>query len=86
MNKEQMQNLIKELIEKTTVKATQITISEDSGTNTWFSVEVDEPHFFIGRDGEALYALNHLVRRIVEGKIESTSDLGGQILIDINGF
>ena len=81
-----MQNLIKELIEKTTVKATQITISEDSGTNTWFSVEVDEPHFFIGRDGEALYALNHLVRRIVEGKIESTSDLGGQILIDINGF
>src|SRR3989344_9229267 len=86
MDKEKVQNLIQELIEKTTVKTTKITVSEESGANTWFSVEVDEPHFFIGRDGEALYALNHLVRRIVEGKTEPTSDLGGQILIDINGF
>ena len=86
-----MQNLIQELIEKTTVKTTKITVSEESGANTWFSVEVDEPHFFIGRDGEALYALNHLIRRIVETKL-FPNEVGGldgfsnNVLVDINGF
>ena len=93
-----MQNLIKELIEKTGVTTTQITITEDSGTNTWFSVEVNEPHFFIGRDGEALYALNHLVRRIIEKNLSPTplrssergegvrSELERSIVVDINSF
>ncbi|TSC77975.1 MAG: spoIIIJ-associated protein [Parcubacteria group bacterium Gr01-1014_24] len=93
-----MQNLIKELIEKTTIKTTQITVIEDSPHNTWFSVEVNEPHFFIGHDGEALYALNHLVRRIIEKNLSPTpllnkergegvrSELEKSILIDINGF
>ena len=80
MEKQEIQNLIKELIEKTMVKTTDISITEESPTNTWFSVEVDEPHFFIGRDGEALYALNHLIRRMVESKIPRNtipvSDLG----------
>lgn len=89
MDKEQVQNLIKELIEKTTIKTTRISIIEDSPHNTWFSVEVNEPHFFIGHDGEALYALNHLVRRIIETKILSGRDennFSNNILIDINGF
>src|SRR3989338_4297666 len=91
MKKEEMQNLIKELIEKTGVTTTQITITEDSPTNTLFSVEVNEPHFFIGRDGEALYALNHLVRRIFEAKTpaiegEVENNFNNNILIDINGF
>ena len=91
MKKEEMQNLIKELIEKTTVSVNEIKITEDSPTNTWFSVEVNEPHFFIGRDGEALYALNHLVRRIFEAKTpaiegEVENNFNNNILIDINGF
>ena len=96
MNKMEIQNLIKELIEKTTVKLDKISISEENGANTWFSVETSEPHFFTGRDGEALFALNHLVRRIVEARnpaknsienkttAESPENLG--ILIDINGY
>ena len=68
MKKEEIQSLIKELIEKTGIVTTGVAITEDGPSNTWFSVEVNEPHFFVGHDGEALYALNHLVRRIVEGK------------------
>lgn len=93
MKKEEIQNLIKELIEKTTIQTTKVSIVEGLGTNTWFSVEVNEPHFFIGRDGEALYALNHLVRRIVEAKdpnLASPEISGKQkaesILVDINDF
>jgi spoIIIJ-associated protein len=86
MDKQEIQNLIKELIEKTTLKMNKITIAEEAGTNTWFSVEVNEPHFFIGHDGEALYALNHLVRRIIEAKMPPTNTENNNILIDINDF
>jgi len=95
MNNDEIQNLIKELIEKTTVQVTEINIAENQGTNIWFSVQVNEPHFFIGREGEALHALNHLVRRIVETRTpslrpesEHSPFAGGEksVLIDINNF
>lgn len=95
-NKEQVQNLIKELIEKTGVVTTQIALTEENEGNTWFAVEVNEPHFFISHEGEALYALNHLVRRIIETKTTPKTVIGdspmtvfgetNNILIDINGF
>ncbi len=90
MQQEEIQNLIKELIEKTLVKTNQITITlDEAGDNTWYSVEVTEPHFFIAREGEALSALNHLVRRVVESKIPHTEiekSNGTNFLIDINDF
>ncbi|MDD5720953.1 MAG: hypothetical protein PHT16_00690 [Candidatus Pacebacteria bacterium] len=68
MEKEEIQNLIKDLIEKTTVKLNGISIVDDGHKNVWVSIEVVEPHFFIGRDGEGLHALSHLVHRIIEAK------------------
>jgi len=85
MDKTEIQNLIKELIEKTTVRMDSISIEQD-GKSTWYRVEVKEPNFFTGREGEALYALNHLVRRIVENKRGHMSDLWPEIMIDINSF
>jgi spoIIIJ-associated protein len=96
MNKEEIYNLIKELVEKTTVKLKDISIIEDGPKNMWVSVEVNEPHFFISRDGEGLQALNHLVHRIIETKTTpmlrletgdiKTTQSGLGIIIDINGF
>lgn len=92
MDKTEIQNLIKELIEKTMVKVDKITITEDKGDNLWFGVVVNEPHFFITREGEALHALNHLIRRIIETKMFPDSkvpggvDFSNKILIDINDF
>lgn len=93
MNKDEIQNLIKELLERTTIPITAISTSEDNKKMTWFSVEVKEPYHFLGRGGEALFALNHLVKKIVEAKTLSPSGdsslsggEGNQILIDINGF
>ncbi len=87
MNKDDIQSLIKELIEKTSGGVKEIVVTEESPTNTWYSVEVNEPHYFVAHEGEALSALNHLVRRIIESKVpatEASPDLG--ILIDVNGF
>jgi spoIIIJ-associated protein len=90
MTKEEIQNLIKDLIEKTAVKITEISVTEDGPRNIWVSVEVNEPHFFISREGEGLHALNHLVHRIIESKTPPTLDAnephGLGIVIDINGF
>ena len=84
MNNDEILILIKELIEKTTVSVREISISEENSPNTWFSAEVAEPHFFISREGEALFALNHLARRIIENKMPGAESSG--VLIDINGF
>ncbi len=85
MDKKATENLIKEMITKTGVVVSGITITEDGPGSTWFSVEVGEPHFFISHDGEALSALNHIVRRIIEVPGE-TEGPASNILIDINGF
>lgn len=76
-----MQNLIKELIEKTTISVNKISVDEDKPTSfhsngdktTWFSVEVSQPHFFWERGGEALFAINHLARRMIETKTLKTN-------------
>ncbi len=102
MDKTEIQNLIKELIEKTTISVGKVSVDEDKPATlksngdktTWFSVEVSQPHYFWERGGEALFALNHLVRRIIENKLHPISSAletegkkeGLGILIDINGF
>ncbi|MBI3305562.1 hypothetical protein HYZ82_00295 [Candidatus Nomurabacteria bacterium] len=96
MNNKEIENLIKEMIEKTGVGVSGITVAEEGSGSTWFRVEVAEPHFFITHEGEALHALNHLIRRIIEGQNLTPSPLldkeragersENNILIDINGF
>jgi spoIIIJ-associated protein len=90
MKKEEIKNLIKELIEKTTVKLNGISITEDGPKNIWVSAEVNEPHFFIGRDGDGLHALNHLIHRIIEAKTPHEENIlpqqGLGVIVDINGF
>ena len=90
MKKDEIKNLIKDLIEKTTVKLNGIEVVEDSPTNILISAEVGEPHFFISHEGEGLHALNHLVHRIIEAKTPVTlgqeQQHGMGVLVDINGF
>lgn len=97
MDKNEIQNLIRNLIEKTGVKLNEISVTEDSPKNMWVSVQVNEPHFFVSADGDGLHALNHLVHRILEAKnpkdktredkiSDGSLQSGLGIIIDINGF
>jgi spoIIIJ-associated protein len=88
MKKNEIQNLIKEIIEKTNVVVKEVAVEEKNPKSVWFSVEVDNPYFFTSRGGEALSALNHLVKRIVETKLpQEIENLDNfEFLIDINGF
>ncbi|HEY4513354.1 MAG TPA: R3H domain-containing nucleic acid-binding protein [Candidatus Paceibacterota bacterium] len=88
MNREEIQNLIKELIGKTNVNIGEISVIEDTPKNIWISVQVSEPHFFVSNDGEGLHALNHLIHRIMEAKAAGMggAQLNPGVLVDINGF
>lgn len=90
MDKTEIQNLIKELIENMAISVKEVVVSQEDGSDTvWYSVNVSEPHFFTSREGEALSSLNHLVRRIVEAKTPAEPGVlskGVPILIDIGGF
>lgn len=83
----EIQNLIEELFGKTTIPIKNIFV-EESPKTTFFSVETDFPHFFTGRGGEGLFALNHLVRKIIEVKTEKEKSEENylEIMVDVNGF
>ncbi|MCX6757488.1 MAG: hypothetical protein NTZ44_01220 [Candidatus Nomurabacteria bacterium] len=90
MNQQEIQNLIKEIIEKMDVSVKEVLISQEDNSNTvWYSVDVNNPYLFTSREGEALHALNHLVKRVVEGKAlskEEGQEIHEGILIDVGGF
>lgn len=102
MNADDTKKLIKEILEKMDIEVRNISVnneinfskSELRPKTTWFSVEVSHPHLFSDRGGEALSALNHLIKRIFENKLpRSSSPLSIEerhtepsILIDINDY
>ncbi|MEI8269868.1 MAG: R3H domain-containing nucleic acid-binding protein [bacterium] len=100
MENNEIQNLIKDLLEKATIPVKEISIIEKEGkggssNTTWFSVETSQPYHLIGRGGDALFALNHIVKKIVESKNISKNSANGEfveinnnsaILVDVNGF
>lgn len=93
MQTQDIQNLIKEIIEMTNVSVSSIELNPELGS-MFFAVEVTEPHYYISNEGEALHSLNHVVRRILESKNPNSRDESNknndehphQVLIDINGF
>ena len=84
MNTNEIQNLIKEVIEKTSVSIKEMSISENDPKKMFFSIEVSDPNLFLGRGGEGLFALNHLIKKIIESKKKNEEEIN--VLVDINGF
>ena len=83
MNKDEIKNLIKELVERVNIGVKDLSLTEEKPGAFWISVEVNEPHHFIAHEGEGLNALNHLAYRILEAKNPAPER---SIVIDINGF
>ncbi|MEK7588794.1 MAG: R3H domain-containing nucleic acid-binding protein [Patescibacteria group bacterium] len=93
MKNKEIQNLIKELLEKTNITLNDCVVDDsvfgENSKITVISIDVKEPHLFLSRDGEALHALNHLVKRMTEPKGSEefeSNETGKSFLIDINGF
>lgn len=82
---QEIDTLIKNLITKTSFHVEDIQVSYDNDTDsTWYTVKTSEPRVFIGKDGETLMALNHLVKRLIERN--SQQEIVPQYIIDVDDF
>ena len=82
-----VENLVKTTVENifnhTSCSISKIEMATEDGM-LWCMVETPDSRFMIGKEGETLRSLNHLVRKIVEK--ESGTEEIANIFIDINGY
>ncbi len=80
MQNEEIRQLISEILERMQFPAETIVV-ESAGQRDRFRVMVRDSHLLIGTRGAHLFALNHLVKKIVAKR-------GGepQFLIDVNDY
>ncbi len=61
-----------------------LNIKQDPTNPLWFSFHVKDGHTLIGRDGETLHAITHILKRIIEQKYNEETAKG--FTLDINDF
>ena len=83
MNNDLIKQTIEDIFKHTSCTLSSCEISDEDGT-LWCLIETPDSRFMIGRDGETLRSLNHLVRKILEKNLGEESM--GNFFIDINGY
>lgn len=82
-----MQDKIKQIIEDI-FKHTNCAISKcefsDEHGMLWCMIETPDSRFMIGRDGETLRSLNHLVQKMIEKDLPENET--AKIFVDVNGY
>lgn len=83
MKEEKIKKIIQDIFAQTGCTMTACEFSTE-GTMTWCMIETPDSRFMIGRDGETLRSLNHIVRKMIEK--DSTEEEAAQVWIDVNGY
>lgn len=81
MDSELIKKTITELLEKLGLPVDEVSVSELGGS-TVFAIKTPESGKLIGTHGEALSALNHLVKKMLEDKIPREE----HFTVDVNGY
>jgi spoIIIJ-associated protein len=86
MNHETIKNKITDLIAFAGFSKEEVTVALDEKSNTiWFAINSNNTRLLLGRDAEALLALNHLAVKVVE-KLTEEGAVAPQVIIDANDF
>jgi len=83
MEEELIKKVIEDIFTHTNCTISKYEVSLENGM-LWCMIDTPDSRFMIGRDGETLRSLNHLVRKIIEkssGKEEISN-----VFVDINGY
>lgn len=83
MENEKIKEVIENIFKHTSCTITNCEISNEDGM-LWCMIETPDSRFMIGRDGETLRSLNHLVRKIAEK--EQGGEEISNIFVDVNGY
>lgn len=91
MSKEdRIKKIVEDFLEKTTFDVEEVDVSyEEDGKTIWCRVKSSEPNFFIGKDGEIIGSLNHLIKKIIEKETgraagDDRKEHEANIVVDIN--
>ncbi len=86
MNQNSLKIIVENLFSNSPFSVDEAVFEYDEGQNMyWYRVKSKESHLLIGKNGETLQALNHLVRRIIESKHKEEC-APPAVLIDINNY
>ncbi len=71
MNLADTQSKIADFFKTSGLHTGEISFVFDENTNTlWCSLETPDARLYLGREGEGLSALNHIVRKIIEKDLQ----------------
>lgn len=88
-NKDKIKDIIENIFKYTSCTLTSCDFSSDGGM-LWCAIETPDSNFMIGRDGETLRSISHLVQKIIEKEIiesgNSLEDKKPSFFLDINGY
>lgn len=83
MKKENIKKIIEEIFRYTGCTLSSCEFLDEDGMS-WCMIETPDSRFMIGREGETLRSLNHIIRKMVEKNSED--DSLKKLFIDINGY
>lgn len=83
MNKDEIKKIIEEIFSKTGCTISTCEFLDENGM-LWCMIGTPDSRFMIGRDGETLRSLNHIVRKIIEKN--SGEEQSAKLFIDINEY
>ncbi len=80
---DKIQKVVEEIFKQTACSISKCEFVEDSGM-LWCMIDTPDSRFMIGRDGETLRSLNHIVQKIIEK--DSLDSEETRLFIDVNGY
>ncbi len=83
MDKDIVKKIIEEIFTQTGCTISTCEFSDENGM-LWCMISTPDSRFMIGRDGETLRSLNHLVRKMVEKTVGE--EQSAKLFIDVNEY
>lgn len=85
MTSDEIKKIIHEMLERLSIAVERLEVSVDADGRERFSIQTPDSHLLIGPKGAHLFALNHLVKKIV-GKDSKDAAAERQFHIDVNDY
>lgn len=82
--KEKTKEVLESIFKHIGCSINKIDFSDNDGM-FWYMIETPDSGFMIGRDGETLKSLNHIVQKIIEKDL-LPEEKSPNVFIDINGY
>jgi spoIIIJ-associated protein len=87
MFEKELEKTIKEILRRTPFSFDSIEIiNPENDPNMWCLISSEDSKHLIGRNGETLQSLDHLVRRVLEKRFRDDPTHKPNFILDINGY